>query len=213
MLCPVCGHRKGRRDCPALARTICPVCCGTKRLVEIQCPSDCGYLTSAREHPAAVVRRQQARDVARVLPTIRHLTERHHQLFFLFHALIARHRPQGFARVVDSDVAQAAAALAATFETASRGVIYEHTAQSPVADALMAEVRTMLAQMREQGAKVYDGEVTIVLRAIEQGARTTRLPGEGEAVYVELMGRLLQVQRQADPAPAGAKPAGALIIP
>jgi hypothetical protein len=213
MLCPLCGHRKRRRDCPALARTICPVCCGTKRLVEIPCPSDCGYLTSAREHPAAVVRRQQARDVTRVLPTIRHLTERQHQLFFLFHALIARHRPQGFARVVDSDVAQAAAVLAATFETASRGVIYEHTAQSPVANAIIAEIRTMLAQMREQGAKVYDGEVTIVLRAIEEGARATGLPGEGEAVYVELMGRLLQVQRQAEQTPASAKPAGALIIP
>ena len=159
------------------------------------------------------MRRQQARDVTRVLPTIRHLTERQHQLFFLFHALIARHRPQGFARVVDSDVAQAAAVLTATFETASRGVIYEHTAQSPVANAIIAEIRTILAQMREQDAKVYDGEVTIVLRAIEEGARATGLPGEGEAVYVELMGRLLQVQRQAHQAPASEKPAGALLIP
>ena len=35
------------------------MCCGTKRLAEIRCPSDCTYLVSAREHPAAVVRRQQ----------------------------------------------------------------------------------------------------------------------------------------------------------
>ena len=213
MQCPLCGHRKGRRDCPALGRTICPGCCGTKRLVEIQCPSDCGYLASAREHPAAIVRRQQALDVARVLPAIRHLTERQYQLFFLFHSTIARHRPRGLVRLVDDDLAQAAGALAATLETSSRGVIYEHAAQSPVAEALLAELKTTLAEMRGQGAKVYDGEVMIALRAIERGARTTGRPGEGESVYLELMGRLLQVQPQGGASPAGAKPAGSLIVP
>ena len=192
---------------------ICPVCCGTKRLVEIQCPRDCGYLVSAREHPAAVVRRQQARDVERVLPTIRHLSERQYQLFFLCHALIARHQPDAFAKVVDDDVEQATGALAATLETASRGVIYEHSPQSPVAKAIIVALRTMLAQIGEQGAKVYDGEVAIVLRAIEQGARNTRMPHEGDAVYLELLGRLLQVQRQADLAPSNFKPVSSLIIP
>jgi hypothetical protein len=211
MLCPVCGHRKGRRDCPALAQTICPVCCGTKRLVEIKCPSDCAYLASAREHPAAVVRRQQERDVATLLPTIRHLTERQYQLFFLFHTLIARHKPVGFTRVLDADVDEASAALAATLETAARGVIYEHQAQSPVAQAIVSEMKAMLSQMREQGAMIYDGELAIVLRAIEQGARDSA--GAGDGSYLALMGRLLQVRPETEPAGAGAKPAGSLIIP
>src|SRR5918996_3033118 len=116
MQCPSCGQRKARRACPALGSNICPVCCGTKRLAEIKCPVDCGYLASAREHPAAVVKRRQERDVAHLLPTIRHLTERQYQLFFLFHTLIARHKPQGLTRLVDSDIAEAAGALAATLE-------------------------------------------------------------------------------------------------
>lgn len=213
MPCPVCGHRKGRRDCPALRQTICPVCCGTKRLVEIKCPSDCGYLASAREHPAAVVRRQQERDVARLLPTIQHLTERQYQLFLLFQTLIARYKPVGFTRLLDNDVADATGALAATFETAARGVIYEHPTRSPLAQAIITEMKAMLAQMREQGAKVYDQEVSIVLRAIEQGARSTRAPDEGEDAYLELMGRLLQVYSEPEPASASAKPASSLIIP
>src|SRR5438105_13838964 len=126
MSCPLCRTRKPRRACPALNQTICAVCCGTKRLTEIQCPDDCVYLASAREHPAAVVRRQQEHDVAVLLPTITHLTERQYQLFFLFHTLVARHVPEGFARLVDDDVADAAGTFAATLETASRGVIYEH---------------------------------------------------------------------------------------
>src|SRR5215470_15775800 len=167
MTCPICHTRKPRRACPALHRTICPVCCGTKRLTEIQCPDDCVYLTSAREHPAAVVKRQQEHDVAILLPTLHGLTERQHQLFFLFQSLIARHTPEGFSRLLDDDVAEAAAAVAATLETASRGVIYEHAAQSLPAQRLASEMKAMLAEMREKGVKVFDREAAIVLRAIE----------------------------------------------
>ena len=198
MLCPECGQRKGRRNCPALGTTICPTCCGTKRLVAIDCPADCAHLATSREHPAAVVRRQQEQDVATLMPAIRHLTERQHQLFFLFHTLVARFKPEGFARVVDADVAEAASAVASTLETAARGVIYEHVPQSLVAQRLSSEMKTMLTQMRQQGATVYDSEVAVALRAIEQGARDARTRAAGDEVaYLELMARLLQVNRAA----------------
>jgi hypothetical protein len=192
--------RKPRRACPALNQTICAVCCGTKRLVEIQCPDDCVYLTSAREHPAAVVKRQQEHDVSVLLPTLQGLTERQYQLFFLFQSLIARHTPEGFARLVDDDVADAAGSVAATLETAARGVIYEHAAQSRPAQRLAGEMTAMLAEMRQQGAKVYDREAAVVLRAIEKGARETRRLEPGDASYLTLMGRLLQRHRVAPPA-------------
>ena len=188
------------------------MCCGTKRLTEIQCPADCGYLSSAREHPAAVVRRRQEHDVSRLLPTIRHLTERQYQLFFLLHSVIARSKPQALTRLVDGDIAEAAGALAATLETAARGVIYEHTPPAPTAQALTAEMKTMLSQMREQGATVYDGETTIVLRAIEQGAREVKAPDEGDTAYVDLIARLLQVT-VAPSSATGPGPAGPLIVP
>ncbi|MBI4886621.1 MAG: hypothetical protein HY824_05980 [Acidobacteria bacterium] len=211
MLCPSCGQRKARRACPALAQTICATCCGTKRLVQIQCPATCAYLASAREHPASVVRRQQEQDVARLLPTIRHLTERQYQLFFLFQSAITRHRPEGFARLIDADVADAASAVAATLETAGRGVIYEHTPQSAPARSLAAALTALLAQIREQGAKVYDGEAAIALRAVEQGARTLRA-GAHDTTYVELVGRLLQGQA-ADEARPESPVAPSLILP
>ena len=210
MSCPLCGTRKERRACPALHQTICAVCCGTKRLVEIQCPDDCVYLTSAREHPAAVVKRQQEHDVAILLPTIQSLTERQYQLFFLFQNLISRHAPQGFTRLLDDDVAEAASSVASTLETAARGVIFEHTAQSLPAQRLAAEMKTMLAEMRQQGATVYDREVAIVLRAIERGARETRKAEPGDAVYLTLMARLLHRNRSTAP-PAAEQPS--LIIP
>lgn len=213
MLCPLCGQRKARRQCPALRQAICPVCCGTKRLVEIQCPGDCAYLASAREHPPAVVRRQQEQDFARLVPSIRHLTERQYQLFLLFHTAITRHTPAGFARLVDDDVAEAAGALAATFETAARGVIYDHVPPSPVAQALLRELKILLAQMREQGAAVHDGEAAITLRAIEQGARGLRTPADSDSTYLDLMARLLQTRAGPAAPPQEPGPVGSLIIP
>jgi hypothetical protein len=156
------------------------------------------------------VKRQQEHDVAILLPTLHGLSERQHQLFFLFQSLIARHTPEGFARLVDDDVAEAASAVAATLETADRGVIYDHPAQSLLAQRLATEMKTMLAEMRQQGAKVYDREAAMVLRAIEKGARETRNTEGGDTSYLTLMARLLQRNRAAAPAPA--QPSS-LIIP
>ena len=211
MSCPICHARKPRRACPALHQTICPICCGTKRLTEIQCPDDCVYLTSAREHPAAVVKRQQEHDVALLLPTLQGLTERQHQLFFLFQSLIARHTPEGFSRLLDDDVAEAAGAVAATLETAARGVIYDHSAQSLPAQRLASEMKAMLGDMEKQGARIYDREAAIVLRAIEKGARETRNIEPGEAAYLALMARLLRRNRTGAQQPA--EPTNSLIIP
>jgi hypothetical protein len=217
MACPVCNQRKARRACPALGQSICTVCCATKRLVEIDCPRDCPHLAAAREHPAAAVKRQQERDVALLLPTIRELTERQHQLFFLFQTAIARHTPDGFARLNDDDIADAAGSLAATFETAARGVIYEHAAESTVARRLADDLKAMLEEMRKQGAKIFDHEISVVLRAIERGARETRTTaGGGSDAYISLMGRLLQVNRfnrAADGAPEGSRAASSIVLP
>ena len=42
--CGHCGQRKGKRRCPALAGSICSLCCGKHRLVAIACPPDCVHL-------------------------------------------------------------------------------------------------------------------------------------------------------------------------
>jgi len=216
MACPLCQKRKEKRNCPALGRMICPVCCGTKRLVEISCPAECPHLATSREHPAAVVRRQQEVDVAALLPSMSGLTERQHQLFFLFQSVIARSQPDGLARLTDEDVAEAASACAATIETAAKGVLYEHSPATLPAQKLAGEFRTLLAQAREHGATVYDREAAIALRAIERGARSLTRPGEPTA-YLAIMGRLLQVNKAAEQgqvgdSAAGVRP-GSIIIP
>ena len=99
--------------------------------------------------------------------------------------------------MLDDDVAEAAAAVAATLETAARGVIYEHTAASLPAQRLAVEMKAMLADMQKQGVRVYEREAAIVLRAIEKGARETRNAEPKNASYLTLMARLLQRNRTA----------------
>src|ERR1051325_10170121 len=111
MVCPLCGERKAKRACPALNRLICPVCCGTKRLVEISCPSDCVYLTTARSHPPAVEQRRLEQDRAIMLPVVQGLSDRQARVFLMFAAAIGRHQSDGFQKMVDEDIAMAAAAL------------------------------------------------------------------------------------------------------
>ena len=172
MTCPLCGQRKAKRNCPALHNSICTVCCATKRLTEIDCPPDCVHLVSSKAHPSATAKRQQEADVAVLMPSIRELTERQYQLFFLFQNVIAQAQPEGLSRVTDLDVAEAAASLAGTLETAARGIIYEQPPHSPTARKLADAFKTLMEQVREQGATLFDREAAITLRAIEQGART-----------------------------------------
>ena len=50
--CELCNEKKGRRNCPAIEKTICPSCCAVKRKKEIDCPDDCEYLTKGQDFKA-----------------------------------------------------------------------------------------------------------------------------------------------------------------
>ncbi len=213
--CPICSRRKPRRTCPARGDTICAVCCGTKRLVEIACPADCVYLQSAERHPAAVVKRRQEHDLGVLLGAMGRLSEPQLHVFFLVQGFIARFTPFGLARLVDADVADAAGALAATFETATRGVIYEHQSASPVAEALRRDLQAFLSQLGRGGGTRFEREAAEVLRGIERGARH-EVPGllPGARTYLELVGRILHEQGSGQPdARPGAESRPSIILP
>jgi hypothetical protein len=172
--CPLCATRKAKRGCPALGRDICPVCCATKRHVEIACPPDCGYLTSARAHPAAVVQRQQERDMRFLLPRVADLTETQYRLFMLAQALAVQHARTASSAPIDRDVAEAVATVAATLETSAKGIIYEHRATSipaqRIADELSAAIRDLVQRAGSDGARL-ERDAARGLRALERAAR------------------------------------------
>jgi hypothetical protein len=196
VVCPLCGLRRARRGCPALNQQICAICCGTKRLVEIRCPSDCSYLATAREHPSASTVRQQQRDAGLLLHYVRDLNRQQTELFFLINAFLLRYEPPELHPLIDADLAEAAAALAGTFETASRGVIYEHRPAGLPADRLVTALRPVIAEAGQRAGTVNDRDAAVVLRRLEEGAREAGAadPSRPRA-YFDLIGRALREPR------------------
>lgn len=188
--CPLCDVRRARRSCPALGKEICALCCGTKRLVEIRCPSDCPYLASSREHPPAATTRQQRRDLTLMIDLMRGLNQRQSQLFVRLNAEVLRYEPPDFQTVVDEDVAEAAGALAATLETRARGVIYDHQPASMPAARLMAALKPVVDA--RSGGSAAEREAAVVLRLLQRGAIEAReADPENKRAYVELSRRVL----------------------
>jgi hypothetical protein len=216
MACPVCQKRPGRRACPALGREICAICCGTKRLVEIRCPPTCRFLATARAHPPSVERRQHERDVQTLAPALRDLTESQTELFFLLFTFLAGHRTDAFARVRDEDVADCAGSLAATFETAARGLIYEHRPGTLPAQRLASDLRTFLGELAKSGRTFQERDAAVVLRRIEAGAREAlKIPGGDGGVYLALVQRAARSLQASEPEQARTASAGEprLIVP
>lgn len=191
MVCPLCNQRKAKRSCPALGKQICAVCCGTKRLTEIACPDTCVYLASARHHPPAVVQRQQELDRAMLLPLLQGLSERQARVFLMLGSLISRYQPDALQPLQDDDIAQAAGALAATIETAVRGIVYEHQPSSLLAGRLMAELKGLVDEIAKNAGSAVERDAAIALRRLEHGAKAMASVNPGTNEFQKLLARVL----------------------
>jgi hypothetical protein len=196
------------------------VCCGTKRLTEIACPPDCPYLSSARAHPAAVVQRQQERDMAFVLPRISDLSETQYRLFLFVQAIVLQHASNAIPSLLDADVVEAAATVAATIETARRGIIYEHPAASLPAQRLATEVGEAVMNIaRRAGADAprIERDAAIALRRIERLAREAAIespdPDRPATSWLALAERMMGPPGAADSTAPGSKDEPRIIIP
>jgi hypothetical protein len=216
--CPSCRERKPKRSCPALGAIICTVCCATKRQVEIRCPPDCVYLSSARAHPPAVVQRRQERDVSFILPLVSELTDTQYRLVLLFQSATVKHAEGALPTLRDEDVAEAAGAAAATLETARKGIIYEHQAVSVPAQRLTLELGKVVADLSAQAGSQQarlERDAAVALRRLEQGARTaaSALDGDAPPIYLNLLTRMLKDPGGSPGAEAPPAAEGGLIIP
>jgi hypothetical protein len=168
------------------------VCCGTKRLVEIHCPSDCAWLASAREHPPAVAVRQQQRDLGLIMKFMRDFSRRQSQLFLLVTTFLVRYEPPELQRPIDEDVVDALGALASTFETASRGLIYEHRPASLAAGHLISALKPVLAEAGQGGGTPFERDAVVVLRRVADAVADARAVEAGNArAFLDLLARVI----------------------
>tara|TARA_B100001123_G_C15342758_1_gene1035696 strand:- start:5211 stop:5774 length:564 start_codon:yes stop_codon:yes gene_type:complete len=162
---------------------------------EINCPSDCGYLSSAQIHPPAVIQRQQEKDMAFFLPILQHLSSSQRELLILILNFIGNN-PLNQTVLIDEEVVHATKALAKTYETASRGIIYQHTANLPSAERLADDIRKSIEDIRKKHLKIDDIGIASVMRSIERSASQARshLPGDNKA-FIKLLERILRTDQ------------------
>jgi hypothetical protein len=217
MTCPLCNSRPAKRQCPALGQQICAVCCATKRLVEIRCPADCGYLSSSRKHPAAAVKRQHEHDVMLLMPAMSELTDRQSRFFFLFQSIVARHPIDALRPLVDADVAEAANSVGRTLDTASRGVIYESTPQSLTAQELAAELRRafdqVAAELKGPRSPLERDAAKALAGLAEAARRVGPLEGNERQGFLELVRRVLKPGPQGSDRPDTDVGRSGIIVP
>ena len=145
--CPLCSERAAKRYCPAKDTKICAVCCGTKREIEIDCPSSCSYLKASRSYesekpipdPEVAAKAQQfgADFVAQ-----------HHALLDILTLAIVEERMNSD-WLVDNDVIEVLKALKATMKTLSGGIYYEALPEGPIRQALFRRVKEILDHLME----------------------------------------------------------------
>jgi hypothetical protein len=162
--------------------------------------------------------RQQQRDVGLLVQGMRDFSERQSQLFFLVATFLTRYEPPELQAIGDEDVVEAAMALAGTFETASRGVIYDHRPASLPADRLAAALKPEIAEAAQGAGSSFERDAAVVLRRIAESAANARgATGHARRPFLDLLGRVISKtpdggasESASDTAP---DPASRLIVP
>ncbi len=192
MTCPLCRQRKGKRACPAKSATICPHCCGTKRQVEIDCPADCVWLGA---HAGAWSGREteRRRDLMRVAPHLRGLSDPQSRLFFL--TLVGVDGIRAKRRDLDDRMlADAVSALRRTVETRARGVLYEHAPEDLRAQGLVAELKAVFTAKDAEGRDTApdDRDLLPVLAALDAALADALGEGAGRTAFLDSAARLVK---------------------
>jgi hypothetical protein len=133
---------------------------------------------------------------------MRDLSDRQSRLFFLIQSFLSEYKPAALQPLIDEDVAEAVSALAATYETATRGVIYEHRPSSLSAERLLVALKPVLAEAGKGLGSSFERDAAVVLRRVEQAVATARAsdPANPRA-FVTLVSRII---RRPDETRAGA---------
>jgi hypothetical protein len=149
--CPLCSERAGKRYCPAKGVQICAVCCGTKREVEIDCPSTCVYLKASREYEAEK-RVPDPELAAKVRKFDSGFVEKYHPVLNLVSGAVVEERLVS-PWLVDNDVIEVYKALSATMKTLSSGIYYESLPDGPVRLSLFRRLKELFDQLMQPDAK------------------------------------------------------------
>jgi hypothetical protein len=160
MKCASCGKRKAKRYCPALRASICPVCCGEKRGVEIKCPPDCVYFVEGQKHQQLKVMHQRLRKEGAVSYVRRaELYNRNPAVFARIEKIFAD-AFRANRKLRNDDVVAALSLVKGTLDTEKKGLIYQHQSENSFANELSTRILIALTDLKDT-PDIREDRVTI----------------------------------------------------
>lgn len=131
-------------------------------------------------------------------PFLANATERQYALLLWLHAATGPYRATAIPAVVDADIATAATSLAATLETAERGIIYDHPAATVAAQRLADEYRKAIAHIEGDRPGRLGRDAAAALRALARLTTDLSKKDSLSKAAVELLDRLVGPRSRAD---------------
>lgn len=205
MRCWFCQNVKGKRTCPARAgELICARCCGTNRRVEIHCPEDCPYLHGEHDprwesEASSVLSSLFAAQFVR-------LTEREADLLARLHIAVLKERAAS-GGLTDREALEVISTLAKTFETLSKGIVYEHASENPRLQAIVTRLGQALQDRKSWLPEASDRDVLEALERLSGGIKQFLDAGSGGSGrfvhkgYLDTAARLLRFGEAEPPLP------------
>jgi hypothetical protein len=109
--------------------------------------------------------------MTRLLHCLRDFSDQQSQLFLMVGAFLIGYEAPDLHALIDQDVDEATGAMAATFETAARGVVYQHRPASPPADRLAAALSPLFEAARGTAETAFERDAAVVLRRVQQAVQ------------------------------------------
>lgn len=160
MRCSLCEKRKPKRYCPAKRASICPVCCGEKRGVEINCPPDCRYFVEGqKQHHKKIMQQRLRKEGAGSYVRRAELYRRNPQIFagleMVFAAAFRSDRS-----IKNEDLVSALELVNKTLDTEKKGLLYRHQSDNSNANAISNNILSVISECKDK-ADIGENRVTL----------------------------------------------------
>ena len=149
MKCLLCDKRKAKRYCPAKRAEICPVCCGEKRGVEINCPLDCRYFVEGqKQHHMKVMHQRVRKEGAGTYVRRAELYRLNPEIFARLEMTFARAFRENN-DIKNEDLVRALELVSKTLETEKKGLIYQHQGDNSFANVISDNVLAVISEFKD----------------------------------------------------------------
>jgi hypothetical protein len=148
-----------------------------------------------------------------LIRAMRDFNQRQSELFLLVCNAVARYKPVEWQTPTDQDVVDGVSSLASTFETATRGIIYEHRPASVTAERFAMSLRPAIMEASRGGGSAFERDAAVVLRRVADVAGDLKTSTGSARAFLDLLERTIQKDVDTNEPNAPAQESTRLIVP